>query len=124
MKLRPLAFAITLVLTILTAGCFGLFGSGGPEETATITVLNDLAPSEAMTIELRKVGEDASTLGTVGGGAERTLVYRSSDLQGTHQLLARQPSGAAVVSREFTLFANAQVRWEMRTNSVTVTQSR
>lgn len=124
MKLRPLALAITLVLTILTTGCFGLFGSGGPEESTTITVLNDLDPSEAMTIELRKAGDDASTLGTVDGGAERALVYRSTDLQGAYQLLARQRSGAAIVSREFTLFANAHVRWQMRTNSVTVTQSR
>lgn len=123
MKLRPLALAFTLVLTALNTGC-GFLGSSGPEESTTIIVLNDLVPAEAMTIELRKSGGDDSTLGTVDAGAERTMVFRSRDLQGAYQLRARQPSGAALVSREFTLFANAQVRWQMRTNSVNVTEAR
>lgn len=124
MKLRLFAIMFVLSLTTLTTGCFGLFGSRGPEESATIIVLNDMDPPEAMTIELRKNGDDESTLGTVDAGAERVMTYRSRDLQGAYQLMARQSSGAAVVSREFTLFANAQVRWQMRTNSIVVTESR
>ncbi|HSK21283.1 MAG TPA: hypothetical protein VK912_19160 [Longimicrobiales bacterium] len=124
MKLRPLILVSTLVLTTLTTGCFGLFGSGGPEESAIVTVLNDLDPPNTMTIELRRDGDDEGTLGTVPGGAERALTYESRNLQGAYQLVARQPSGAAVVSREFTLFADARVRWQLRTNSVTVSQAR
>lgn len=121
MKLRPLTLVIALVLTMST-GCFGIFGSRGPEENAVVTVLNDLDPPGAMTIELRRDGDDHSTLGSVPGGAERALTYTSRDLQGAYQLVARLPSGAALVSREFTLFAGAHVRWQMRTNSVTVSQ--
>ena len=122
MKLRPFAVAITLFLAISTTGCFGLFGGGEPEDRATIVVLNDMVPSEPMTIEIRKAGDDASTLGTVEGGAERSLDYESEDLQGAYQLIARKSSGAAVISREFTLFANALVRWQMGSNTVSVTQ--
>lgn len=122
MKLRLLGLA--LVLTTLTTGCFGILGSRGPVESATITVLNDLDPPAAMTIEVRRDGDDEGTLGTVAAGSERAMTYESRNLQGAYQLAATQPSGAAVVSREFTLFAGAQVRWQMRTNSVTVTQSR
>ena len=122
MKLRRLTLAFALALPIFSAGCFGLFGSGEPSYSATISVLNDLDPSAPMTIELRKNGDDASTLGTVAGGAERALTYKSDDLQGAYQLYARQPSGAALVSREFTLFPGAQVRWQMRTNNVSVSQ--
>lgn len=123
MKLRPLTIFLALVLTTLSTACSGIFGSGGePEESAVITVLNDMDPPEAMTIQIRRSGDDETTLGTVPGGAERALTYESSDLQGGYQLVARKSSGAAVVSREFTLFAGARVQWQMRTNSVTVSQ--
>ena len=121
-KLRPLIIFIALVLTTSSTACFGLFGSGEPEESAVITVLNDMDPPEAMTIQIRRSGDDETTLGTVSGAAERALTYESNDLQGSYQLVARKSSGAAVVSREFTLFSGAQVRWQMRTNSVTVSQ--
>jgi hypothetical protein len=121
MKLRLFAVVFALVLTSLATAC-SFLGSSGPEESATIVVLNDLDPSATMTIELRKGGGDGSTLGTVDGGTERTLQFKSREMQGTWQLQARLPSGAAVVSREFTLFAGANVRWQMRTNAVTVTQ--
>jgi len=122
LNLRPILFALLLAAPI--AGCFGIFGGGGPEASAVLTVLNDLDPPAAMTIELRRDGDDESTVGTVPGGAERTLTYSSTNLQGAYQLVARQASGAAVVSREFTLFPDAQVRWQLRTNSVIVSQSR
>lgn len=122
MKLRPLTVFLTLVLTTFSTGCFGIFGSRGPEESAVITVLNDLDPPDAMTIEIRRNGDDETTLGTVPGAAERALTYESRNLQGSYQLVARRTSGAALVSREFTLFAGARARWQMRTNSVTVTQ--
>lgn len=122
MKRRPHKILVALVLATLSTGCFGLFGSGGPEESAVIIVLNDLDPPDARMIRIRPRGEDETTLGTVPGAAERTLTYESTNLQGAYQLVAPQSSGAALVSREFTLFAGARVRWEMRTNSVTVTQ--
>ena len=122
MKLRPFTIFLALVLTTSSTACFGVFGGGEPEESAVITVLNDMDPPEAMTIQIRRSGDDETTLGTVPGGAERALTYESSDLQGSYQLVAEKSSGAAVVSREFTLFAGAQVRWQMRTNSVTVSQ--
>lgn len=122
MKLRHLTVFLALVLTTLSTGCFGIFGSRGPEESAVITVLNDLDPPDAMTIQIRRNGDDETTLGTVPGGAERVLTYTARNLQGSYQLVARQTSGAAAVSREFTLFADARVRWQMRTNSVTVSQ--
>lgn len=122
MKLRPLTVFLALVLTTLSTGCFGIFGSRGTEESAVITVLNDLDPSDAMTIQIRRNGDDETTLGTVPAAAERALTYESRNLQGAYQLVARRTSGAAVVSREFTLFAGARVRWQMRTNSVTVSQ--
>ncbi len=122
MKLRPFTFLLALVLTTLSTGCFGMFGSRGPEESAVITVRNDLDPPDAMTIQIRRTGGDETTLGTVPAGGERALTYKSRDLQGAYQLVARQTSGAAVVSREFTLFVGARVRWEMRTNSVAVSE--
>jgi hypothetical protein len=124
MKQRPFILVFALVLATLTTGCLGIFGSRSPEESAVVTVLNDLDPPGERTIEIRRVGDDANTLGTVPGGAERALTYRSRDMQGAYQLVARLPSGAAVVSREFTLFADARVRWEMRTNSVSTSQAR
>lgn len=121
MKLRPLTFLVALVLTTVTTGCFGIMGSRGPEESATITVVNDMDPPNTMTILIRRDG-DEETLGTVPGGAERSLNYESRNLQGAHQLVARQTSAAEVVSREFTLFGGAQVRWQLRANSMTVSQ--
>ena len=122
MKWRPHTICLALVLAILSTGCFGLFGGSDPEESAVITVLNYLDPPDARTIRIRPRGEDETTLGTVPGAAERELTYKSANLQGAYQLVARQSSGAALVSREFTLFVGARVRWEMRTNSVTVSQ--
>lgn len=124
MELRrfTISLALVFVFASLNTGCFGLFGGGGADESAMITVVNDLDPTETRTIQIRRGGDDETTLGTVPGNAERMLTYEAEDLQGTYQLVARQSSGAAVVSREFTLFAGARVRWQMRTNSVTVSQ--
>lgn len=119
---RPTVVFLALVMTTLTTGCFGIFGSEAAQETAVITVLNNMDPPDAMTIQIRRTGDDETTLGTVPASAERTLTYESTSLQGTYQLVARQTSGAALVSREFTLFADARVRWQMRTNTVTVSQ--
>ncbi len=124
MKLRRSTVFFVLVLASLSTGCFGLFGSHGTKESATISVVNDMQPSDDMSIEIRRNGGDQKKLGTVPAGVERALTYESSDLQGSYQLVARQSSGAALVSREFTLFAGARVRWDMQANSVTVTQSR
>lgn len=123
MKPRLLSLAVALLLATVSTGCFGLFGgSSEPDQSAVITVLNDVDPPREVTVEIRRSGDDASNLGTVSAGAQRDLTYRSSNLQGAYQLVARQPSGAAIVSREFTLFPDARVRWQMRTNSVTVSQ--
>lgn len=122
MKRRTLTILLALILTTLTTGCFGILGSRGPEESAVITVLNDVDPPETRTIQIRQDGDDKATLGTVPAGAEREMTYESRNLQGAYQLVAQQTSGAAVVSREFTLFLGARVRWDMRTNTVTVSQ--
>jgi hypothetical protein len=122
-KPRVPTIVLALLISILSAGCFSFFGSSEPEESAAVTVVNDLDPPDTRTILIRPRGEDEERLGTVAGGDERELTYESTDLQGAYQLMARQSSGAALVSREFTLFAGARVRWEMRTNSVTVSQS-
>lgn len=124
MKLRIIRLAIMVGLAGMTAGCFGFLGGGGPETTATVVVNNDVDPPTALTIELRRSGGDTERLGTVPAGEERTMSYSSSDLQGSYQLVALQSSGAAVTSREFTLFEDAQVRWQLRTNTLTVTESR
>ena len=128
MKWRPPTIVVVIVLLMLTTvgtGCFGIFGSGGgPEESALIIVRNDLDPPDVRTIRIRPSGEDEATLGTVPGASERTFTYKSEDLQGAYQLVAPQASGASLVSREFTLFSDARVRWDMRTNAVTVSQSR
>lgn len=121
-KPRPFIVILALVLTTLSTGCFGIFGSRGPEESAVITVLNDIDPPDAMTIRIRRTGDDETTLGRVPGGDERALTYTSRNLQGAYQLVAQKTTGAAVVSREFTLFVGARVHWQMRTNSVTVSQ--
>lgn len=122
MKSHRLTVVLALALVTLSTGCFGMFGNRSPEESAVITVLNDMDPPDDMVILIRRNGEDETTLGTVPRGSERALSYESRDLQGAYQLVARQTSGAAVVSREFTLFEGARVRWHMRTNSVTVSQ--
>jgi hypothetical protein len=122
MKRRTLPLVLALVLTIVSTGCFGMLGNRDPEETAVITIMNNLDPSDARTIQIRKAGDDEDTLGTVPAGAERALSFTSRELQGAYQLVARQTSGAAVVSREFTLFSGARVRWDMRTNSIGVGQ--
>ena len=122
MKRRTLTIVLALILTTLTAGCFGILGSRGPQESAVIIVLNNVDPPETRTIQIRQDGDDKATLGTVPAGAEREMTYESRSLQGAYQLVAQQTSGAAVVSREFTLFLGARVRWDMRTNTVTVSQ--
>lgn len=122
MKLRTLTILLALVLTTLNTGCFGILGSRGPQESAVIIVLNNVDPPETRTIQIRQDGDDKATLGTVPAGAEREMTYESRNLQGAYQLVAQQTSGAAVVSREFTLFLGARVRWDMRTNTVIVSQ--
>ena len=117
---------LVLVLGIvgMTAGCFGIFGGGGSDATATVRVHNDIDPPSPLTVDLRRLGGDTKTLGTIAPGEERALNYSSSNLQGTYQLIARQSSGAAVTSREFTLFERAQVQWQVRTNTLSVSQLR
>jgi hypothetical protein len=121
--LRIIRLVLVLGIVGMTAGCFGILG-GDPEATATVRVLNDIDRPFPLTIELRRVGSDTKTLGTIAPGEERALNYSSSNLQGTYQLIARQSSGAAVTSREFTLFERAQVQWQVRTNTLSVSQAR
>jgi hypothetical protein len=116
---------LVLGLAGLGAGCFGIFSrGGGAEPTASVRVLNDVSPPATLTIELRVEGKNTATLGTVEPGQDRVLSYSSSSLQGPYQLVAHQPSGAAVVSREFTLFNGARVQWQVRGNTLSVLQDR
>jgi hypothetical protein len=124
LMLQRYRLLFVLGLAGLTAGCFGFLGGGGPEYTATVVVRNDIDPPRSLSIDLRQVGGDTETLGTVASGEERTMDFTSDDLQGTYQLIARQTSGAAVTSREFTLFPNARVQWQLRANAITVTEPR
>lgn len=122
MKMRMARMLIVLGLVTISAGCFGLFGGGGPEYSATVVVRNDMEPQTELTIVLRQDGDDRETLGTIAAGQERSLSYTSRDLQGSYQLIARQTSGAAVTSRQFTLFDGAQVSWQIRSNTLSVSQ--
>jgi hypothetical protein len=122
MKMRTARMLIVLGLTGIFAGCFGMFGARGPEYTATVVVRNDVDPPTVMTIVLRQDGNDRETLGSIEAGQERSLSYTSRNLQGSYQLIARQSSGAAMTSREFTLFDGARVHWQIRSNTLTVTQ--
>lgn len=124
MKIRMTNIAFVLALVASTAGCAGFIGGGAPETSATVIVHNDVEPATSLTVEIRRSNGDSETLGTVEAGQERTLRFTSRELQGTYQLIGRQSSGAAVTSRDFTLFENAQVRWQMRSNTVSVTQPR
>jgi len=124
MKRPKFELLLVLGLAALGAGCFGILSRGAPKETATLQVRNDLDPPVTLTISLRKDGNTVKTLGTVAAGEDRAMSYSSSDLQGTYQLVAQQPSGAAVVSRDFTLFSGAQVQWQVRGNSLSVMQGR
>ena len=121
MKLGSFAVVLTFGLATLTTGCF--IGNRSPEETAVITVVNNVDPPVAMIIELRQDGDD-DEMDTVPGGSERALPYRSRNMRGIYQLIARESTGGAVLSREFTLFSGAQVRWEIRTNTLSVSQTR
>ena len=122
MKLRSLAIASTFALTTFTAGCMGLINRG-PEESATITVVNEVDPPMTMTIQVRRDNDD-DDLGTVSGGNEREFTYTSRNLRGTYQLVARESAGGGMVSREFTLFSGARVRWEIKTNTLSTSQAR
>lgn len=122
MKTRMVRTLIAFGLAGISAGCFGLFGGGGPEYTATVVVRNDLDPPSVLTILLTQDEDDRETLGTVTPGQESSLSYTSSELQGSYQLVARQSSGASVTSREFTLFDGALVRWQVRSNTLSVSQ--
>lgn len=124
MTLRVFSLLLVLALAGTGAGCFGSLGGGGPQSTATVVVRNDIDPPVQVTVSLRRIGGDMETIGTVGANEERTLSYSSGDLQGAYQLIAQQSSGAAVTSREFTLFADARVQWQIRSNSLAVTQPR
>lgn len=125
MALRMVRLLLVLGIAGLSAGCFGILGgNSGPEYSSSVVVRNDFDPPTNFTIELRRVGDDTKTLGSVAAGDERVLNYTSKDLQGTYQLIARQSSGAAVQSREFTLFADARVEWQIRSNNLAVSQPR
>lgn len=126
MALRMFKLLLVLGIAGLSAGCMGILGGGssGPEYSASVVVRNDFDPPTNFTIELRRMGDDSKTLGTVAPGDTRPMNYTSKDLQGTYQLIARQSSGAAVTSREFTLFADARVEWQIRSNVLTVSQPR
>ncbi len=121
MKLAAIRWLALLGLAALCAGCFGFLG-GGPKMHAAVLVSNDLVPPARMTIELRKDGKKKATLGDVSPGDTRTLTYSSGDLSGSYQLVARQVSGAALTSRNFALFDNARIRWELRGNDLSVLQ--
>ena len=124
MKISMTRIAFVLALVASTAGCARILGGGAPQTSATILVRNDVDPSAPLKIEIRRSNGDSETLGTVDASQERTMRFTSRELQGTYQLIGRQSSGAAVTSRDFTLFDNAQVAWQIRSNTVSVTQSR
>lgn len=124
MKLHIVKFIFVLGLVGLSAGCVGMLGGGGPESSATVVVRNDISPPASLTIVLRQGGSDRETLGTLAPGEERTFTYSSGSLQGNYQLMARQSSGASVTSRDFTLFADARVHWQVGANSLSVVEGR
>lgn len=124
MKLHIVKLIFVLGLAGLSAGCFGILGGGVPQSSATVVVRNDITPPTSLTIVLRQDGRDRETLGTLAPGEERTFTYSSSSLQGNYQLLARQSSGAAVTSRDFTLFADARVHWQVGANALSVVEGR
>ena len=124
MKLQIVRMIFVLGLAVLSGGCFGIFGGGDPQSRATVMVRNDISPPTSLTIVIRQADSDQETLGTLAPGDERTFTYSSESLQGTYQLVARQSSGAAVTSREFTLFTNARVNWQVGPNSLSVVEAR
>jgi hypothetical protein len=123
-KRRITRLVLALVFVGLSAGCAGILGGGAPQSSATVAVRNDLNPPGTLTIVLRQGDRDRETLGTLAPGEERTFTYSSSSLQGNYQLLARESSGAAVMSRAFTLFADARVHWLVGANSLSVVEAR
>ncbi len=122
MKMRLARFLIVLALAFSSTGCLGLGGESGPEYTATVLVRNDVDPPTTLTIVLRQDEDDRETLGSIPSGEERSLNFTSRELQGSYQLVARQTSGAAVTSRAFILFDGAQVSWQVRSNTLSVSQ--
>ena len=124
MKLHMVRLIFVLGLAVLSAGCFGILGGGEPQSRATIVVRNDISPPTTLTIVIRQAGSDKETLGTLAPEEERTFTYSSGSLQGNYQLVARQSSGAAATSREFTLFTDARVHWQVGPNSLSVVEAR
>ncbi len=111
-----------LVLALLSFGCFGLLSGGGEKGQTSFIVYNDVQPAATVTVVLRRGDKDVATLGTVPAGEERTLTYATSKLDDSFRLVAQQTSGASSVSRQFSLFDGAQVRWQIRVNNLSVFQ--
>jgi hypothetical protein len=124
MKSHMVRWIFVLGLAVLSAGCFGILGGGGPQSRATVMVRNDISSPTSLTIVIQRAGSDRETLGTLAPGEEKTFTYSSRSLQGNYQLVARQSSGAAVTSREFTLFTDARVHWQVGPNSLSVVEAR
>ncbi len=123
MKPRISSIIAVLALAVLSTGCLGILsGGGGEEKQASFIVYNDVQPQARVTIKLRRNDKDVATLGTIEAGDQRTLTYSAADFSGNFRLVSDQPSGAASISREFTLFDGAQVRWQIRANTLSVLQ--
>lgn len=125
MNLRAWNLLPILALAVLSTGCLGIFsggGGGGEKSEVSFVVYNDLQPAAKVTVRLRTGERDVADLGSVPPGEERTLTWSADGFPDRYRLVAEQPSGAASISREFTLFDGAQARWQLRSNNLSVYQ--
>jgi hypothetical protein len=123
--MRRLASFLSVVL-LLTLGCTaGRTGAESEPRSAELSpqdveieVRNDLTPRVSVTIRIVRGSGSPVTLGNVGPGRTRSLIFREQYFETTYVLIAETPNRTELRSRVFDLYASARVVWRLANNSL------
>ena len=85
-----------------------------------IEVQNNLAMRQVVTVRITRRSGGVTTLGSVGPNRTQTLRFEEQNLESAYVLHAQGADGREFVSREFSLYPNAFVRWRLSNNTVSV----
>lgn len=110
-----------LIAIVLFAACAK--APPGSQSVVTINVRNDLIPPANVQIYLVPSGGIERLVGTVTSG-DHSLRYSGLAPVGDHYLVARAPSGRAMMSSVMTMDGVTALSWTLSSNLVRVTATR
>ncbi|HET8657341.1 MAG TPA: hypothetical protein VFL93_17570 [Longimicrobiaceae bacterium] len=107
---------LLLVLALVVSGCASARNANNPAQQLQVKVVNNLTPSEDLSIYLQPGLGARRLLGSVGPGQTRTLTTSSTGASGQFVLVARTLSGQSLVSNPIVAGSGQTIVWDLRAN--------